>query len=99
MMNGDVSPKETRNPETFFTGLSIFQKDDQPLFTLLPHFVFSILIRPTSNADAERIFSKLNLTKAKVRNRLLTSSQANLVRVSEEANVKGVVLSLSQHRR
>ena len=63
--------------------------EGEPLFVNLPQFALSVLTLPASNADAERIFSKINCTKTKLRNRLLTSTQAALVRVSESVKNNG----------
>ena len=61
----------------------------QPEFEVLPMFAQNILSLPTSNADAERIFSKMNLIKTKIRNRLLTSTQAALAIVYETVKREG----------
>ena len=80
----------SKNAEQFFIGFSKLRNDeDEPLFVALPKFAINILTLPTSNADAERIFSKINLTKTKIRNRLLTSTRAAIVRVSETVKNTG----------
>lgn len=87
-------PKEIKNscnPETlFFYYLSHLTDDDgQPEFSVLPYFVLNILSLPTSNADTERIFSKLNLMKTKIRSTMSTATQKVLAMVSEVTKSMG----------
>lgn len=91
--------KIKNNPEVFFKWLSTVKDEDgNLLFTLLPRFALSILSLPTSNADAERIFSKINLNKTLLRNKLLPSTQASLIMASEAVSAAGgcVVFEPSQ---
>lgn len=52
-------------------------------FTTLSKIVLHVLSLPTSNADAERIFSSVNLIKTKVRNSLHLPSLKALIFVAE----------------
>lgn len=52
--------------------------------TFLPKFALSALLIPHSNADCERIFSKINNIKTKYRNRLITST-VNGVLLADQA--------------
>ena len=78
--NVDISEDiraSNNNSETFFIYLTTLKNEiGQPEFEVLPTFALNILSLPMSNADAERIFSKMNLIKTKIRNRLSTSTQA-----------------------
>lgn len=86
--------KEASNPEEYFRWLSQQRNDEgENIFTLLPQFVPQFLSLPTSNADAERIFSKVNLNKTHLRNKLLPSTQAALVSTSETVTAVGVCVS------
>lgn len=53
------------------------------LFNTFGNFAMQILALPTSNADAERLFSKLTLIKSKVRNSLQLPSIKSLIQLSE----------------
>ena len=82
--------KESNNAEAFFLYLCRLRDENGQLeFTVFPQFALNILSLPTSNADAERISSKLNLIKTKTRNKMLTSTQAALAVVSETVKSKG----------
>lgn len=59
------------------------------MFSVLPQFACDILALPTSNTDAERIFSKTGLIKTKQRNKLHNTTQAALVHVSEAVKSSG----------
>ncbi|KAL7632733.1 UNVERIFIED_CONTAM: hypothetical protein RMT77_001057 [Armadillidium vulgare] len=61
--------------DVFWHKLSSFKSSEGVLkYKELPRFALSILTLPHANADCERTFSKLNLTKTKVRNLLGTNS-------------------------
>ena len=82
--------RDTNNPEAFFTYLATITDNDNKLeFTVLPKFALSILSLPTSNADAERIFSKLNLIKTKIRNKMLTATETALAVVADTVKSQG----------
>lgn len=59
------------------------------MYQVLPIFARKILSLPTSNADAERIFSKINLNQTKFRNKRSLQTQANIVLTSETAHESG----------
>ena len=78
------------NPEVYFKWLlDLKNEEGTPSFNLLPLFALNILALPTSNADAERIFSKVGLNKTKIRNKLSLPTQAALVIISEKSNEGG----------
>ncbi|XP_076066039.1 uncharacterized protein LOC143039686 [Oratosquilla oratoria] len=53
-------------------------------FKTIAAFALTVLSLPTSNSDAERMFSKLSSIKNKKRNKLCVSTMSNLVTISEE---------------
>ena len=68
----------------FYQQLSlVMNQNDEPLFKNLSTFALRILSLPVSNTDAERLFSKINLIKTDVRNKLHTKSLAALTVISE----------------
>lgn len=82
--------RQIRNPEHFFKELSTLTDEFGDLyFTVLPLFALTILSLPTSNADVERIFSKVNLIKTKQRNKISTSTLTSLIIASEMVKSKG----------
>lgn len=52
-------------------------------FKILANFALHVLSLPTSNADAERLFSRINLMKTKVRNSLQSASITALISLAE----------------
>lgn len=52
-------------------------------FTVLPAFVLTVLSLPHSNADVERVFSKVTNTRSKLRNRLKTKNVEGCCLASE----------------
>lgn len=59
------------NVEIFWTKLSsCFGDDGQRLFEHLKDFAISLMLISNSNASAERLWSKMNLSKTKLRNKL-----------------------------
>lgn len=76
----DIS--QTKEPDQFWYKLSTLKNSGgEIMFPFLPAFALNVLVIPHSNADCERIFSKINLVKVKLRHRLVTN------------NVEGCVLS------
>lgn len=63
--------------------LEITDETGAPKFACLGNFAFQVLSLPTCNADAERLFSKLNLIKRKERNCLTLENVKSLIRISE----------------
>lgn len=59
------------------------------MFKLLGNFALHILSLPTSNADAERLFSRINLMKTKVRNSLQNTSIISLISLAECVKAQG----------
>ena len=63
--------------------LCVMDENDEPQFKHLATFVLQILSLPVSNSDAERLFSKVNLIKTDIRNKLKTKSVAALIHMAE----------------
>lgn len=57
--------------------------DGRPKFKELSDFVLAVLSLPHSNADVERIFSKITLIRTKLRNRLATHTVEGLCLASD----------------
>lgn len=58
----------------------------QNSFRELGEFVLDILATPHSNASCERVFSKVNLIKTNIRNRICTNSINGLLLASQSTN-------------
>ncbi|XP_064082991.1 uncharacterized protein LOC135199007 [Macrobrachium nipponense] len=82
--------RHEKNIEEFYKGLGNLKDDEgHVMFSALSNFALHILSLPTSNADAERVFSKLNFIKTKLRNSLQLPSIIALIAVSEEVQRYG----------
>lgn len=84
--------KDTQNIVSFYKKLSgITDCEGNPRFKWLPNLAFLVLSlpRPTSNADAERLFSKVNLIKTDTRNRLHMETMNALIILSEAVKDQG----------
>ncbi|XP_026293858.2 uncharacterized protein LOC113217962 [Frankliniella occidentalis] len=57
--------------------------EGSPKYAILSDFAMAVLSLPHSNADVERIFSKVTLTRTKMRNRLITPTVEGLCLASE----------------
>lgn len=74
----------------FYKKLSqITDNDGVYQFNVFCNFAMHVLSLPTSNADAEILFSKLSLMKTKTRNRLQLPSISALILISEAVKDKG----------
>lgn len=67
----------------------LYDDEGNSVFQVLPTFAKNVLYLPVSNADDERIFSKVNLNETRVRNKLLPSTQAALTIPSKAAKDQG----------
>ena len=67
----------------FYQKLACFQEGDHFYFKKLSNFALQMLSLPVSNADAERLFSKLHLIKTDIRNRLSIKTVKSLIYISE----------------
>lgn len=73
-----------RNAQLFFKYISEYQDDDGFFkYQCLGNFALEGLSLPSSNADAERLFSKYNLIKRKERNSLKLKTIRALITVIE----------------
>lgn len=59
------------------------------IFTNLVKFALHVLCLPTSNADVERFFLKVNLIKPKARNSLKSGTVLYILAVSETVRAQG----------
>jgi len=76
-------------PDVFWFKLSNLQMGNQEYpFVNLANFAIEALSLPHSNADCERIFSKVNLIKVKTRNRLNTDIIQACLLASQEIKIK-----------
>lgn len=71
--------KQIKNTDEFWYYLYSLQSEGDFLFKNVSTFVLQILSLPHSSVDCERIFSKVNLTKTKVRNKLQTPALNGLL--------------------
>lgn len=62
---------------------------DEPDFKDLADFALSVLSLPHSNAECERVFSKINLFKTKTRNRLKTATVNGALLATESVKSSG----------
>lgn len=67
----------------FWLDLYLYEENGKKLFTNLSEFVLNVLSLPQSNCVCERIFSKVNLIKTKLRNHLMTKTINGLINTSE----------------
>jgi hypothetical protein len=75
---------EIADAEKFWVEVKMY-RDSTPL-ECLADLALSLLSLPLSNAEAERVFSQMNIVKSKIRNRMQLSTLVNIlhVRPSEE---------------
>lgn len=79
--------KTIKYVDEFWTFLYNWECDGEFKFKNVASFVLKILSLPHSSVDCERVFSKVNLVKTKVRNRLQVESLNGLLLSSE--HIKG----------
>ncbi|KAJ2937692.1 hypothetical protein O0L34_g17503 [Tuta absoluta] len=76
--------------DVFYHKLSLLCHSDNisRKYVVLPKFSLSVLSLPHSNAECERAFSKYNLVKTKLRNRLLTEHVEGVMLASQAVKSK-----------
>lgn len=75
---------EVEETDHFWSSLILFKDDgDTTIFSNLAQFALSVLSLPHSNADCERIFSKINRTKTKGRNKVVQKTVYSILMASE----------------
>lgn len=80
----------TVDVDIFWGKILKFQNENNvPLFQNLARFVLNILSLPHSNADCERLFSKVNNIKTKLRNRLKTDTTEKILLAKQCVNENG----------
>lgn len=65
-------------------------------FKKLSRFVLNVISLPHSNADCERIFSKVNLIKTKTRNKLVTPTISGILLAKQRVQGDCVNFELSK---
>jgi len=97
----NLIPEEMRNiinPETFFTAIGTLRDElGHRMFETISEFALQILSLPTSNVVVERLFSKVNLLKSKIRNKISTSTLTSLILSSEMIKVAGGCVKFKPH--
>lgn len=87
-------PEAMKNPKCDINDfykyvMEVVDDNGEAQFAVFGKFALQVLSLPLSNADAERLFSKVNLIKRKQRNRLRVESVKTLVALSECAAKQG----------
>lgn len=87
-------PEEFKSPAcnvaSFYQYILAIEDNNGNLkYEMFGKFALEVLSLPLSNADAERIFSKLNLVKNKTRCRLQTHTVKSLIAISEYGSLQG----------
>ncbi|XP_011858405.1 PREDICTED: uncharacterized protein LOC105555964 [Vollenhovia emeryi] len=81
---GDINSDD--NADIFWSKILKIKNEEVGVFSNLAKFVLDALVVPHSNAECERVFSKVNLCKTKVRNKLITDSIEGLLLTSQHLN-------------
>lgn len=69
--------------EDFWVALLNMESEGENPFKNVASFILKVLSLPHSSVDCERVFSKINLIKTKVRNKLNTETMNSLLLASE----------------
>lgn len=82
----------TKNDTTSFwvEVLHFTDASDESCFKELAEFALSLLAMPLSNADAERVFSHINLVKSRLRNTMKTATLSAILLVRYDLRFRGV---------
>lgn len=72
--------------EDFWVALLNMKSEGENPFENVTSFILKVLSLPHSSVDCERVFSKINLIKTKVRNKLNTETMNSLLLASEHMN-------------
>lgn len=90
MTNGNFTydfPKnitDIEETDNFWSTLLSFKDNNgSTIFSVLAKFVLTVLYLPHSNTDCERIFSKINRTKTKSRNKVIIKTVYSLLMTCE----------------
>lgn len=74
---------EEKETDKFWSKLYNYKHDEIVPYKELAKFFLSVLSLPHSNADCERMFSKINRTKTSSRNRMITDTVSASLMVCE----------------
>lgn len=95
--NFDDEIKNESHIDKYWNKIMIFADlSGQNLFRDLGEFVLDILVTPHSNASCERVFSKVNLIKTNIRNRICTNSLNGLLLASQNSSGECYNLDVSK---
>ena len=88
-----IFQKELENIDTYEFWAAVFDKKNasrQYAFGELALFAFNVLVLPTSNASAERVFSIMNAIKSKVKSRMLLKLLNSILRIKMRCYALGI---------
>jgi len=78
-----INIHKNKNVDMFWLEILLYKENGEKRFPNLVEFVFNVLSLPQSNCVCERLFSKVNLIKTKLRNKLMTKTINGLINTSE----------------
>ncbi|KAL5238869.1 hypothetical protein ACI65C_006279 [Semiaphis heraclei] len=78
-----INVHKNKNVDMFWLDLYLYEENGEKLFPNLAEFVLNVLSLPQLNCVCERLFSKVNLIKTKLRNKLMTKTINGLINTSE----------------
>lgn len=78
-----VNLYKNKSVDLFWLDLHVYVENGEKLFQNISEFVLNVLSLPQSNCVCERLFSKVNLIKTKLRNKLMTKTINGLINTSE----------------
>jgi hypothetical protein len=82
---------KNKNVDVSWLDLYLYEENGEKLFSNLSELVLNILSLPQSNCVCERLFSKVNLIKTKLRNKLMTKQINSFINTSECVKVSSCV--------
>ncbi|CAH1972812.1 unnamed protein product [Acanthoscelides obtectus] len=93
----DEIKDETSIDKYWYKISQIHDMSDVYVFKELGNFVLDLLVIPHSNAACERMFSKVNLIKTDVRNRLYSDTVNSLLLASQSVNRECYKFNVTQN--
>ncbi|KAF0694556.1 zinc finger MYM-type protein 1-like [Aphis craccivora] len=78
-----INIHKNKNVDMFWLEIFLYEENGEKLFPNLAEFVLNVLSLPQSNCVCERLFSKVNLIKTKLKNKLMTKTINGLINTSE----------------
>lgn len=80
LRNTEIRANRNESAENFWKIVSNMENGDGKMFPNLSEFVLNLMCLPHSSATVERLFSQINITKTKLRNKLSTKVIAGVLR-------------------